>query len=554
MRELFRFLQAERALVHSRVLPLSVTAGLSRGLLIMLINAAVLETHHAGLLAAAAFGVLAIYVLSLHFSRVAAHQLVERVQCDLRSRLVRRLLHVAASFFFGRESGEIYNVLANDVATIASSSVRVLNSLQSAVLIAFCILYLFWLSPLVGVTAVATIALGAGACVLWDRAGRIRLAKAHREVSAFFDRLQDTLHGFKELRLHDARRSALEAHVGRLLAAIRKLLVGAEHRFSLSHTTAQTFMFLQLGVIVFALPAYGGMDSATAFQVLTVVLFAYGPVDSLLGSYPSLARARVSLERLQALETELGRAAPPLPAPSRTTVRPDFETLTLDGVVVSLTESAPPPENEEGRFTVGPINLTIRRGEIVFIHGGNGSGKTTLLTALCGLRQAESGRILIDGDAVDTRDGGGYSALFSAVFADFHLFRHPYGLADGQVRRLIDLLPELDLPKRVEIEDGRFQSLSLSAGQRRRLALAVALAEERPILLFDEFAADQDPAHRAFFYEMLLPELRAQGRTVVAITHDENRFHLCDQLVKMDQGRVVAVQRGRLVAYESAAE
>src|SRR5690606_9181752 len=140
-----------------------------------------------------------------------------------------------------------------------------------------------------------------------------------------------------EVRLNSRRRDALEAHVVRLLSGMRSLSVAAERHFSLSNTTAQTFMFLQLGLVVFLLPAVAGMDSTTAFQALTVMLFTYGPVDKLLGSYPAISRARVSLARLRALEAALDRAPTPI-APVRVpTHAPSFDTITLEGVVVNLT-------------------------------------------------------------------------------------------------------------------------------------------------------------------------------------------------------------------------
>jgi putative ATP-binding cassette transporter len=558
MIELFRFLQSERALLHSHVLPLSVGAGLSRGLLIMLINAAVISGHSLTILASAAVMVLMFHLACLHFGRMAAHQLIERIQCDLRTKLIHKLLHVDAAFFFGRESGELYNVLSNDISSIANSSVRFLTSLQSIVLIVFCIFYIFWLSPLVGITTIATIVFACAVCIILDRGGRGRLVKAHRGTSAFFNRVQDAIHGFKEIRLNGDRRRELDGHVSRLLDSVRNLSTSAERRFSLSQSTAQAFMFAQLGVIAFLLPIIAGADSSLVFQILAVALFVYGPIDRLLGGYPGMARSRVSLERLQALQQELDRAeleAPAISSSPEPAALRDFKTIALEGVIVNLVDSTAPPEGvtgEDERFVVGPIDLTIRRGEIVFIHGGNGSGKTTLLTALCGLRELENGSIAIDGATVHPHERVAYRSMFSAVFSDFHLFRHLYGFTPSGHGRVAAIMAEMDLPKRVTIADGEFSNLSLSAGQRRRLALSVALAEDRPVLLCDEFAADQDPAHRAFFYEHLLPALRAEGRTVIAITHDESRFHLCDQLIKMDQGRIVAIQRGHLDSQDLA--
>ena len=73
--------------------------------------------------------------------------------------------------------------------------------------------------------------------------------------------------------------------------------------------------------------------------------------------------------------------------------------------------------------------------------------------------------------------------------------------------------------------------------------VAVALAESRPIIVLDEFAADQDPSNRAFFYDVLVPELAAGGQLVIAVTHDEHQFHKCDRLIKMEGGRIVSDER-----------
>ena len=104
-------------------------------------------------------------------------------------------------------------------------------------------------------------------------------------------------------------------------------------------------------------------------------------------------------------------------------------------------------------------------------------------------------------------------------------------------------IADLNLSDRVNMHEDRFSSLSLSAGQKRRLALSLALAEQRPIIVLDEFAADQDPANRAFFYDTLVPELAASGQLVIAITHDEHQFHKCDRLIRMEAGRLVQDQR-----------
>ena len=91
--------------------------------------------------------------------------------------------------------------------------------------------------------------------------------------------------------------------------------------------------------------------------------------------------------------------------------------------------------------------------------------------------------------------------------------------------------------------DGVFSTTRLSRGQRKRLALVTAYLEDRPIYLFDEWAADQDPLFRRVFYQRLLPELKRRGKTVVAVTHDDRYFDAADQLIKLEEGKVVKTLR-----------
>src|SRR5262245_43526023 len=101
------------------------------------------------------------------------------------------------------------------------------------------------------------------------------------------------------------------------------------------------------------------------------------------------------------------------------------------------------------------------------------------------------------------------------------------------------------------LTDGEFRTVDLSSGQRKRLALVVSLLEKRPILLLDEWAADQDPEFRRKFYYDLLPELNRAGVTVVAVTHDDRYLDglgVPARRLRMDEGRFV---EGQVVENES---
>ena len=143
---------------------------------------------------------------------------------------------------------------------------------------------------------------------------------------------------------------------------------------------------------------------------------------------------------------------------------------------------------------MGPIDSTIRRGQIVFIIGGNGSGKTTLAKLISGLYLPESGQICLDGRPIDDANREAYRQLFSVVFDDAVIFESLWGLEAADLdERAQELLAAVELDHVVSVTNGVFSTTRLSRGQRKRLALVTAYLEDRPIYLFDEWAADQDP-------------------------------------------------------------
>ncbi|MCI5159979.1 MAG: ATP-binding cassette domain-containing protein, partial [Candidatus Electrothrix sp. AUS1_2] len=121
---------------------------------------------------------------------------------------------------------------------------------------------------------------------------------------------------------------------------------------------------------------------------------------------------------------------------------------------------------------------------------------------------------------------------------DFHLFDKFYGIEEVDEQRVQELLRLTGLAGKTRYESGKFTTQDLSTGQRKRLALVVAMIEDRPVFIFDEWAADQDPHFRRFFYEDILPSLTAQGKTIIAVTHDDRYFHLADKVVRMEYGRI----------------
>lgn len=158
----------------------------------------------------------------------------------------------------------------------------------------------------------------------------------------------------------------------------------------------------------------------------------------------------------------------------------------------------------------------------------------------------QSGEVLIDGAAVKPEGRDDYRQLFTTVFSDFYLFEDLVAGEESEGGAGMEVLPETALPylerleiaHKVSLKNGAFSTTDLSTGQRKRLALVHAYLEGRPVLVFDEWAADQDPTFRHLFYTELLPELRAKGHLLVVISHDDRYFHLADRVITMRAGQI----------------
>jgi putative ATP-binding cassette transporter len=269
-------------------------------------------------------------------------------------------------------------------------------------------------------------------------------------------------------------------------------------------------------------------------QLATAVLFLFGPVGELATTLPVLGRFDAAVTDLYALEDRLDRAtgaADGLPSADGVAA---FEQVELAGVGFHYAE-----RDGQTTFAVGPLDLCLRPGELVFVVGGNGSGKSTLLKLLTGLYRPASGRVLLDGRVVDDAERPRYRTLFATVFTDFHLFERLYGLPDIDPAEVERGLAELGLADKTRYTDTGFSSLALSTGQKKRIALLAALLKARPIVVLDELAADQDPAFRRRFYEEMLPALKARGLTLVCVTHDDHYFHVADRVLAMREGRLL---------------
>jgi putative ATP-binding cassette transporter len=259
-----------------------------------------------------------------------------------------------------------------------------------------------------------------------------------------------------------------------------------------------------------------------------------GPLAGVLSSLSLFGRASVALKKVDALGMSLAAQSTEVCSLDRPECDITFSRIELANVTHSYHH-----EKDDSHFVLGPINLRFRPGELVFLVGGNGSGKSTLAKIVTGLYAPESGEIRLDGETITDNNRDDYRQLFSSVFGDFYLFENLLGLESHNVDEQAQFyLEQLHLNHKVKVKDGVLSTTAVSQGQRKRLALLTAYLEDRPFYLFDEWASDQDPYFKDVFYTQLLPELKARGKTVLVISHDDRYFHIADRVVKLDYGKL----------------
>jgi putative ATP-binding cassette transporter len=479
-------------------------------------------------------GVALLVLVTRWASETLFAHLSQRTLASMRLHVSRLMLDAPYRHIESQGSARLLAVLTDDVRTVSDFFVALPSFTMHGAVVVGCLAYLGLLSwQVFSFAIVITVLGGLGYHLAHERAlGHLR--RSRLEQDELFKHFRALCDGAKELRLHRPRRQAfLSQLLGRSIETVRAHHTRGMTIYAASESWGNFLFFVFIGLVLFVLSRLFPVTPEVMSGYALVFLYMVLPLDAVLMAIPSVNRTRVALERVEKGTAGLiNREAPVRDTDERGAAR--FETLRLAGVTHRYHR-----EQEDRPFLLGPIDLEIQRGEIVFLIGGNGSGKTTLAKLLVGLYAPEQGQVLLDGRPVGDGDRDGYRQLFSAVFSDFYLFERLLGLADGgldaQVQRW---LRELQLDRKVTVERGVLSTTELSQGQRKRLALLVAYLEDRPFYVFDEWAADQDPAYKEIFYARLVPDLRARGKTVLVITHDDRYFHVADRCVELEAGQL----------------
>jgi putative ATP-binding cassette transporter len=510
-------------------------AGASSAGLLALLSAALRDEQPAPVRLAWLFaGLLIVSVLSNVLSRFLLINISQNVPFELRMRLSRQAFNVPLRKFEEIGSDRILAILTQDTGAIASGLIDFPVFCVNLAMAVGVLIYLLWLSPGVFVGFVVIMLLTMGSLALVNKTAGRHLRRARDDWDYLLNHIRSLLDGTKELRLNRRRR---EAFINDLMQpraeSFRRNNVRGRQILGFNAAGSQAVYFVYIGVLVFVLPHFWAISSATLMSYALAALYLRTPMAIFFDIMPSFNNANISLTKVE--QTGLSFKATGAESDNVPVVAPTCQQLDLYDVTHVYKH-----ESGDGDFLLGPVSMTLRQGELVFLVGGNGSGKTTLAKLITGLYVPETGELRFDGKSVSDSNRESYRQLFSMVFSTPHLFEHLLGHDKVTLdQRAQDYLAKLQLDHKVKVTDGVLSTTELSQGQRKRLALLTAFLDDRPIYIFDEWAADQDPLFKEFFYLHLLPELKARGKMILVITHDDRYFGVADRIVKLDQGKIV---------------
>ena len=465
-------------------------------------------------------------------AQVTLHVLGHRMVYGLRRDLVRRVLATDIEQLEKVGGPHLLAALSTDLRNLTIAFVHLPELVYGAALSVAALGWLAWLAPGLFAVTVAWL-LGTAVMGIW-LVGRINfhVGKVREGDDHLYQDYQSMIDGRKELALNRPRAARFfDEEFDGHARGYRDHVTRADICNGLAGNLANVLVLALIGVLFYLATGRGWADANTASIFALTILLLRTPLIGAVAALPTLLAARVSLRKLTGLE--LAEDTTDLQVSGDTLA--GFSTLSLQGVHYRY-----PDQDGAPGFAVGPLDLTIRRGELIFVQGGNGSGKSTFARLLTGLYRPQQGELRVDGELVTEANRVAFRQLFSSVFTDFHLFSRLLK-GDGAEVAAADVdawLATLGMQHKVRQQDGRLSDIRFSQGQRKRLALLMAVMESRDCLLLDEWAADQDPQFRQFFYLELLPRLQATGKTIIAITHDDHYFDRADRLLKMESGQL----------------
>jgi putative ATP-binding cassette transporter len=479
-----------------------------------------------------------LMILLIWSKRVLAYIIIkfsQRMFWKLRSHVLDVILK--ADFYqFSKHKDMIQAVLVNDVNVLTSFSLSIIQFLSAFIVTLGCFIYMGILSKILllltlGVSVFAITLYWIGVYV-----NKKSFAVARELENNFMRNFLDILAGFKEIHMNP--KIGDEIYKRKILGIAHESYINNIKAFSgflnLQITSEVAFNTLIAFILIFS-SFFINETPGTMVNFVFILLYLLGSINTLMFVIPGLIQARISSDKIYKLKSALSDDRFLNQMEETKISINDFVDLRVTDLTFSYEKSKKDDENNE-KFSIGPVSLSLKKGEVIFIYGGNGSGKTTLINAILGVLRSDSGVIEFNGKQLSPDNYADYRTVFSPVFNDFHLFNELYGFDEISEAEINYFLEMFELTEKVSFKNNSFSSKNLSTGQRKRLGLITALMRKNPVLILDEWAADQDPVFRKKFYTQIIPQLKSMEFSIIAITHDDSYYDVADKLYKIESG------------------
>lgn len=534
------FVKKEKDRPYFMIIVLSIISGLGNSIVIVIINQALnrvlgSESRWAAIDSGLGFylviGIL-LFTVSAYIVRKKLISITSQVVYDKRIEIIDKILVAPYDKFESLEDGKIYATLNNDTEAVSGFVNSLVNGLTGVITLITCCIYLWTLNHMGTLLTIFMMAVSITAFLLVNGKAEKKFELNRDIQNYFFKFINDMIDGFKELYINKTKRQEFSADIKKSCEDYKDSRIEGEYTFVGVSILGEILYILVIGLIVFLFPVlFPTLSNTTLQNYVVIFLYMGGIVNTEIFLVPGLMRVMVSWKRIKEFINEITF--------DEDTPKTAIQPISDGKLDIKLNNVKFAYKNTNGEhFEVGPINCDFKSGEITFISGGNGSGKSTLAKLITGLYIPDEGNITVNGLPADRETIGSY---FSIIFSDYHLFDKMYGIDYANKSEEIKYyLKLLRISDKVQLNGGRFNTVKLSTGQRKRLALLIAYLEDRPAYIFDEWAADQDPEFREFFYKELLPQLKEKGKAVIAITHDDRYFDEADKHIKMEIGKIVS--------------
>lgn len=467
---------------------------------------------------------------------------------DLRMDIYRKIISLPLGFFSEERKGDIIARMSGDVQEVETSITASLDMLiKNPILIIFyfgALLFISWKMTLFTILFAPL--------MLWviSLTGR-KLKAASLEVQQLWSdtmsQTEETLGGLRVIKAFKAERK-MESRFDFLTSRMRDKATRVGTRQALAHPVSECLGTVMIAIILW----FGGtlilhgdrspIDAPTFIYYMVILYSVIQPVKDLSKAAYGIPKGMASMQRIDSI---LG-AGDSIPEPAEPAGLEGFnDCIELRNVSFSYSPG--------GKKVLDGINLKIKKGSTVAIVGASGAGKTTLADLIPRFYDATEGQILIDGKDVRTVSTASLRSLMGIVSQDAILFNDSilgniaFGADNPSRESVIEAAKIANADAFISAKENGYdegvgdRGLKLSGGERQRISIARAVLKNPPILILDEATASLDSASELAVQEAL--ERLMSSRTTIAIAHRLSTIKGADEIIVLDEGRIV--ERGR---------